>query len=57
MIILGHVTATGSPEFLHMSTNSQKQTDMNTECSDIGSSLTGNSEHTQSLFRVKIDQL
>lgn len=57
VIIFGHAATPGSAQFLHVSSHSQKQTNVDAESSHVGSSLAGNTEDTKSLLGVILEQL
>lgn len=56
-LVLVHGTTANTSKFLHVSTNTQKKTQVNTEGSDIGTSLAAHPENTQVSVIVKLDEL
>lgn len=54
---LRHDTTANSAEFLHMGADSEEQTKMDTECSDIGTGLARNPEDTEVAVIVELDEL
>lgn len=57
VIIFSHQTTSDSSEFFHVSSDSEKETHMNAECSDVGSGLAGDPEDSESLFLIVLEQL
>lgn len=56
-LVLVHGTTANTSKFLHVSTNTQKKTQVNAESSDIGTSLAAHPENTQVSVIVKLDEL
>lgn len=56
VIILSHAARSWSTKFLHMSSNAQKKTNMDTKSPNVCSSFTGDSKNTQSLLSIILQQ-
>lgn len=56
-VVLTHGTRAHTAELLHVSTNAQQKTKMNTECSDVGTSLAANPEDTKVALVVEFEEL
>lgn len=56
-IVLIHGTTANTSEFLHVGTNTKQKTQVHTEGSNVGSSLTANPEDTQVPLIVKLVEL
>lgn len=52
-----HGTTANTSELLHVATDTKKETQVNTECSDVGTSLTADPEDTEVSVVVELDEL
>lgn len=57
LLLLVHSTGTHTTEFLHMSTNAKEKTKVNTEGTDVGTSLAADPEHAKVTVIVELDEL
>lgn len=57
VVVLGHGTRPDTAELLHVGTNTQKQTQVDTESTDIGTGLTAHPEDTEVAVVVELVQL
>lgn len=57
VIILTESTRPDSPQLLHVTTDTQQQTHVYTECTNVRSSLTADPEHSQMPVVIKLEQL
>lgn len=57
LLSLVHGTRSHTSQLLHVATNSEKETKMDAQRSDIGTSLAADPEHTQVSVIVKFDEL
>jgi hypothetical protein len=54
---LVHGTTADTSKLLHVATNTEEETQVNTECSDVGTSLTADPEDTEVTVVVELDEL
>lgn len=54
---LVHGTTANTAKLLHVATNTKEETQVNTECSDVGTSLTADPENTEVSVVVELDEL
>lgn len=54
---LVHSTTANTSKLLHVATNTEKETQVNTECSDVGTSLTADPEDTEVSVVIELDEL
>ena len=56
-VVLGHDTGADTTELLHVGTNTEEETKVDAEGSDIGTGLAGNPEDTEMTVIVELDEL
>ena len=54
---LVHSTTANTSKLLHVATDTEKETQVNTECSDVGTSLTADPEDTEVSVVIELDEL
>jgi hypothetical protein len=54
---LVHSTTANTSKLLHVATDTEEETQVNTECSDVGTSLTADPEDTEVTIVVELDEL